>query len=341
MRKPTKFVAPLTQEQYAQLVAIMRANVPHRTRMRAHAVLLSARGYSLDEIADIYQVDRDRVSAWLERWTAQGVAGLDDDARSGRPPALTPEERQEAVVIVKKEPRSLKQALNEIAVKMGKVVCPDTLRSYLRAAQQVWKRVRRSLRSRRDEALFREVEAQLHEWRAWCARGDCPFELYYFDESGFTLTPCVPYAWQGVGERLEVPSGSSKRQNVLGFLRWDGGEFVSYAFEGIVDSEIVGECFRRFQRESASGKPKLVVLDNASIHVSGESLELWEELAEAGLEVLFLPTYAPELNLIEMLWKKIKYQWMPLWAYESYQKLTASLFEILAGVSSKYLITFS
>ena len=84
-----------------------------------------------------------------------------------------------------------------------------------------------------------------------------------------------------------------------------------------------------------------MVLDNASIHVSGESMELWEELALEGLEVMFLPTYAPELNLIELLWQKIKYEWMPLEAYASYQKLTAALCEILAGVGSKYRITFS
>ena len=86
MRKPTKFVAPLTQEQQDQLSVIMRSHAPFRTRMRAHAVLLSARGYSRDEIADIYQVDEDRVSVWLTRWVAQGAAGLDDEARSGRPP---------------------------------------------------------------------------------------------------------------------------------------------------------------------------------------------------------------------------------------------------------------
>lgn len=341
MRTPTKFVAPLTQEQQEQLSAIMRSHAPFRTRMRAHAVLLSARGYSRDEIADIYQVDRDRVSVWCDRWAAQGAAGLDDEARSGRPPALTPEERQTALECVTQEPRGTRRVLGEIATQIGKVICPDTLRGYLHQAGQVWKRARRSLRSQRDEVLFRTVEEQLEEWRAWCRRGECPFELYYFDESGFTLQPCVPYAWQPVGERLEIPSGSGKRQNVLGFMRWDGGEFVSYVFEGIVDSGIVGECFRRFQKDCQSAKAKLVVLDNASIHVSGESMELWEELALEGLEVMFLPTYAPELNLIELLWQKIKYEWMPLEAYASYQKLTAALCEILAGVGSKYRITFS
>jgi hypothetical protein len=39
--------------------------------MRAHAVLLSERRYSLEQIADIYQMDRHRVSQWLEWWKAE------------------------------------------------------------------------------------------------------------------------------------------------------------------------------------------------------------------------------------------------------------------------------
>ena len=56
--------------------------------MRAHAVLLSARGYSLDQIADIYQQDRDRVSLWLDWWDEHGYDGLADDPKSGRPATL-------------------------------------------------------------------------------------------------------------------------------------------------------------------------------------------------------------------------------------------------------------
>jgi hypothetical protein len=62
MKTPTKFVKPLTSEQREQLGAIMKSCAPQRKRMRAHAILLSERRYSIDQIADIYQVDRDRVS---------------------------------------------------------------------------------------------------------------------------------------------------------------------------------------------------------------------------------------------------------------------------------------
>ena len=88
MRTPTKFVNPLTEAQQQRLQEIQKTDPAHRTRMRAHAVLLSARGYSLDQIADIYQQDRDRVSLWLDWWHEDEYDGLADDPKSGRPAIL-------------------------------------------------------------------------------------------------------------------------------------------------------------------------------------------------------------------------------------------------------------
>jgi len=43
-------------------------------------------------------------------------------------------------------------------------------------------------------------------------------DLYYFDESGFNLTPNLPYAWSTVGKTLSIPAKRSRSLNVLGFL---------------------------------------------------------------------------------------------------------------------------
>src|SRR5262245_47837278 len=155
MKTPTKFVEPLTAVQREQRQAIMKSSAPQRTRLRAHAVLLSGRRYSLDQIADSYQVDRDRVSQWLEWWEAEQVAGLDDDPRSGRPPKLTEAERQDALTITMQEPRSIKTGLQRMADEVGKLISGETLRTLLSTEGYGWKRMRRSSRARRDEAEFR------------------------------------------------------------------------------------------------------------------------------------------------------------------------------------------
>jgi transposase len=57
--------------------------------MRAHGILLSHQGFSIKRIAAVYQVSRQAVSAWLERWQQAGLIGLYDHPRSGRPPRLS------------------------------------------------------------------------------------------------------------------------------------------------------------------------------------------------------------------------------------------------------------
>ena len=96
MRTPNKFVEKLTDEQKSRLQAVMKSDAPQRQRMRAHTVLLSARRFSIDRIALIYEVDRDRVSRWLEWWKEFGFDGLADDARAGRPPKLSVAEQEQA-----------------------------------------------------------------------------------------------------------------------------------------------------------------------------------------------------------------------------------------------------
>jgi len=338
MKTPTKFVKPLTTEQRGQLSALMKSNAPQRTRMRAHAVLLSERRYSLEQIADIYQVDRDRVSQWLEWWEAEQVAGLDDEPRSGRPPKLNEAERQEALKIALQEPRTIKTGLKRIADELGKLISGETLRTLLTTERYIWQRMRRSTRTLRDETEFRAAEAELARLRATVLGGQSAFDLWYYDEAGFTLQPVIPYAWQRVGQRLELAAAHGPRQNVLGFFNLYN-QFHAFAFQAAIDSNTVIHCFDLFRQQQQ--KPALVVVDNAPIHTSEDFEEELARWQKEDLYVKFLPPYCPELNLIELLWRKIKYEWLPLDAYLNFKTLTASLFDILKGIGSKYRITFA
>ncbi len=60
----------------------------HRERQRAHAVLLSAKGYRLDQLSDIFEADRDTISRWLDDWPEGGMAGRSDAPKPGRPGKL-------------------------------------------------------------------------------------------------------------------------------------------------------------------------------------------------------------------------------------------------------------
>ena len=57
-------------------------------RIRAHSILLSNKSYTINQLADIFMVQRDAVSMWLNLWDKIGLAGLFDAPRSGRPSKL-------------------------------------------------------------------------------------------------------------------------------------------------------------------------------------------------------------------------------------------------------------
>jgi hypothetical protein len=94
MRTATKFVESLTDEERQRLKEIHKTDANWRTRMRAHAILLSDKGFELNQLATIFDADRDAVSQWLDWWAEYRFEGLSDDPRSGRPPILGTEAKK-------------------------------------------------------------------------------------------------------------------------------------------------------------------------------------------------------------------------------------------------------
>ena len=63
----------------------MRRSPVFRVRQRAHAILLSAKDYRIDQLVDIFEVDRDTITRWLDRWDEDRFDGLEDAPRSFAP----------------------------------------------------------------------------------------------------------------------------------------------------------------------------------------------------------------------------------------------------------------
>jgi transposase len=120
MKVSTKFVKPLSKKQEEEIERIKKENVGSRMWIRCHSIKLSAKGYSIDEIADIYEVDRDTVSIWIDGWEGSGIEGLNDKPKSGRPRILDYEEEQEVKQIAQENPRSIKQIANEVVERVKK-----------------------------------------------------------------------------------------------------------------------------------------------------------------------------------------------------------------------------
>ena len=194
--------------------------------------------------------------------------------------------------------------------------------------------MRKSLRSKRDEEAFELFAQKLDELILLEEKGE--LDLYFEDESWFNLIPCIPYGWQK--ETIEIPSTKSKSIKILAFLSRQG-IVKGFEVEGQVNGEVFLEALERFAKTLT--KRTLVVLDNASIHTCELVKNELERLKnEYQLECLFLPPYSPELNLIERFWRKMKYEWIPINAYQSFESLKQAVYSIFEQYESKYQINF-
>src|SRR6266705_183273 len=260
-----RYVHPLTDEQRAFLEKTMKYDGSPRARARAHSLLLSVQGMVINDIAKIYQVDRDTVSTWITKWEQEGEASLHDQPRSGRPPKLTPEEQALAIAYIKEEPRSLKQVVDRVAQKTAKRLSISALKRLAKRARLRWKRVRKSLKSLREPAAFAKCQRELAALQQ--QEDKDKIDLYYFDEAGFALDPSIPYAWQEPDSVIYLPAMKYGRINVLGFINRNN-DLHSYMFEQSVHTGVVVACFDAFCKTLT--KKTVVVIDNASIHRSEE-----------------------------------------------------------------------
>ncbi len=80
-----KYVTPLTKNDEKVLSQMVRDADQHRTRQRAHAIILSSKKYTIDDLAGIFDVHRDTVSRWIDVWEDKGLNGLFDAPKPGRP----------------------------------------------------------------------------------------------------------------------------------------------------------------------------------------------------------------------------------------------------------------
>ena len=87
-------------------------------------------------------------------------------------------------------------------------------------------------------------------------------------------------------------------------------------------------------------QPTLVVLDNTSTHRSGDFKAKIDQWRELDLHLFFLPAYSPELNKIEILWRKMKYEWINFDAFSSFKMLKIRVNQLIQQIGENYIINY-
>jgi transposase len=331
-----RFIRGLSKDTIKILGRINKSSRHHQTRQRAQCCLLSYKGYSIEELASIFQVTKLTITNWLNDWDKFALVGLYDRKGRGRKPKLTPEQQEQVKVWAKETPRNLDLVQNKIEEKWKTQVSKDTIKRILLFLGMTWRRIKKQVAGEPDPLIYKAKAEELTRLKNRDRAGE--IDLRYVDETGFSLEPYVPYAWQEKGDQITVDSQKSQRLNVFGILN-RRQELEVFLFEGTINSDVVIACIDRFSETIKM--ETVLVIDNASIHTSNAFLEKQAEWKVKGLTIFFLPTYSPELNIIEILWRFIKYQWLEIDAYESWSNLVSAVENILIKFGSEYIINFA
>lgn len=297
-----------TEQEQQELQRITQQEIG-RVALRAQMILLSARGFSAPDIADIQETSDVTVYKWFGRFDEDGPEGLYDLPRSGRPRKVD-EAVNETIDETMSEPPTeqgynftfwtvplLTEHLQQVKEKS---FCTETIRTALHALGFRWRRPR--------WAVEREDPETTAIMKAICQAVLAATEdtlILIEDETILKLLPPLRQMWMRKGQQVRVPTPVQNDDVYLyGVLELNSGDSF-YAFHDKGRSEYTIRYLEQLQ-ETYPDQPILLLWDQARYHTS-QAVENW--LAQQSqITVMLLPKYAAELNPIESIWRQLKKQ---------------------------------
>ena len=155
--------------------------------------------------------------------------------------------------------------------------------------------------------------------------------VYFVDASHFVLASFLGWVWCFV--RLHVRAASGRqRYNVLGAINAVTHALVTEINTTYITATSVCALLRTIARRVGS-VPVTLVLDNARY----QRCRLVQDLAKTlGIELLFLPSYSPNLNLIERLWKFVKKEVLNSRHHQDFKRFQDAIDGCLADLPTKH-----
>jgi transposase len=299
-----RFIRKLEEDEQAQLHRMTQQEVG-RVAERAHIILLSARGFAVPKITDIFTISEDTVYKWFNRFEAEGPEGLFDQERCGRPRQIDKAGEAQLRRLLERSPLdegyefttwTVPLLRSHLAKHVGIDVSVDTVRRTLRRLNFVWRRPRWYVDSG-DPAYAQQMDAIE---RAIFA--DEQRIILVEDETNVRRLPPLRAMWMPRGQqtRVKVPSGNDK-----------------FTFYGVLDLS-AGTTFTASYPKGNSGYTTKF-LESLLKRFPGRLLLIWDQarwhtskavktfLADCDrLQVLLFPKRAPQENPMEDLWRHLK-----------------------------------
>lgn len=282
----------------------------HVVRRRALMLILKSQRIAHYKIAQVTDVCENTVRHCLETYQQGGLERLKTLNFHQPQSRLKSFETEVRDYFEKTPPATITQACADIEKRTGVSIKNTQMRAYIKSIGVRHRKVNSIPAKANIEAQKKfhdeELQPRLEEAKA----GERT--VYFVDAAHFVLGAFLGYLWSFV--RLFVKTSSGRQRfNVLGALNAITKELITITNDTYITSLQVCELIREIAKNAAT--PVTLVLDNARYQRCHVVMALAKEL---GIELLFLPPYSPNLNLIERLWKLVKKECLYSIYYENF-----------------------
>jgi transposase len=312
-------------------------------RKKMEALFLKSQGYSHNDILLIVGIGgRATLARYFREYQEGGLARVRQlNFRKPESP-LAPHRDEIEKAIAENPPATIKEARELIDKAIGIRLSLPAVHKFLKKNIGLTRYKTGSIpaaqidpdhHKKQKDFLEQQVEPHLKE----AETGER--KVFFVDAAHFVWAPFLGFLWYWFRPFIPAPSGR-KRFNVLGAIDAITHQIFTITNHEYINAESVCELLKAIA-SAEFNVPITLVLDNARYQHAKIVKELAEEL---GIELLYLPSYSPNLNLIERLWKFIRKQSLNSKYFESYDlfhtAISSCLSDIGAGLHASELKTF-
>jgi len=271
---------------------------------RLHGILLVAQGTSCPQVARQLGRGARTVQLWVRTFKEEGLSGLKDKSRPGRPPRLTEEQMAQIGQALRSTP--MEYGLNGYLWD-GKTLSAFILKEFgiqlgVRQCQRVFHKLGFRYRKPRpliagtDPAVKKEFKKDLLEMEI-----NPNIEVWILDEAFFKLfgTTCKMWVPPEDSDPSVLHNPGREHVKYFGAVRLRDGKFVYMKIDGTFNGDNFFTFLKYLRKITArSSKKTVIVLDRAPYH-RAKVHKKWRHKCRKKFCLKFLPPRSPELSPIE------------------------------------------
>lgn len=306
-----------------------RFNHPHpNVRRKMEALYLKAKGLQHCEICRLSGISKQALVTWLKQYNDGGIERLGQLNYKGQASKLNAYKEQMIAYFTKHPPTSIPEAQHAVEEQTGLKRSPTQIRDFLLRIGMKCRKVGHvpgntvdpEKITEQEDFQRDELEPRLEEAKTGTRK------VYFMDAAHFVFRAYLGVLW--CFQRIFIPSPAGrKRFNVLGALDALTHEVLTMTNCTSMNSRSVCKLLDKIAEANRGLDIAITVfLDNASYQ---KSIFVQEYAAMYGIELVFLPSYSPNLNLIERYWKFIKKQCLYSKYYPDFEHFTQAIQDCL------------